>query len=382
MTGLPPGTHETRRLTLGRPFVLESGQILPDVEIAYRSWGKLSPGADNAIVVCHALTGSADADIWWRTLFGENRALDPARHFIVCSNVLGGCYGTTGPTSIAADGLPWGARFPRITVRDQVRLQIALADELGIRSIRCVIGGSMGGLQALEWALLDARRVKSVISIAASGRHSPWCIAWSEAQRLAIAADPRYKNGHYAPDSPPIAGLLAARTVAMISYRSAASLEERFGRHNGHAVFGERASTPEDFAVSGWLRHHGKALVERFDANSYCTLLDAMDTHDLARLRGEYHEVLRQIKQPVLVGSVSSDALYVPAEQRTLADSLPHAELFEIESSHGHDGFLIDTGHFGERIRHFIHLHSNSINPVTEAPPSRPVLGAALRYTW
>lgn len=381
MTGLAPATHGTRRLTLGRPFVLENGQTLPDVEIAYRTWGKLSADGDNAIVVCHALTGSADADSWWGALFGKNRALDPAHHFIVCSNVLGGCYGTTGPTSLAADGQPWGARFPRITVRDQVRLQIALADELGIQSIRCVIGGSMGGLQALEWALLDPRRVKTVVSIAASGRHSPWCIAWSEAQRLALAADPLYQDGHYALSSPPVAGLRAARTIAMISYRSAVSLDERFGRHKGHEVFGQRASAPEDFAVSGWLRHHGHALVERFDANSYCTLLDAMDTHDLARQRGDYHDVLRQIRQPVLLGSVSSDALYVPAEQHELAAGLPHGELFEIPSQHGHDGFLIDAALFESRIRHFIRTHSRP-SGLAEPVPGRSAVGATLGYTW
>lgn len=346
-------SDSTRRLTLGRPLALESGESLAHVQVAYRTWGKLSAAADNAVIVCHALTGSADADEWWAPLFGPGKALDPDRYFIVCSNVLGGCYGTTGPTSAAQDGKPWGARFPRITIRDQVRVQIALADALGIAGIRFVIGGSMGGLHALEWALLDPLRVRAVVSIAASAFHSPWCIAWSEAQRLALRADPRFRDGAYAPDAPPADGLAAARAIAMISYRSAGSLDRRFGRAPGSQIFGERSESPDDFAARGWLRHHARSLVERFDANSYLRLLDAMDTHDLARGRGHRDAVLRQIRQPVLIGSVSSDALYVPAEQRALAAALPNGSWLPIDSEHGHDGFLVDADQFEPAVRRF-----------------------------
>lgn len=345
--------QSTQWLALGQPFALESGASLPEVRIAYRTWGRLNATGDNAIVVCHALTGSADADAWWASLFGPGRTLDPERDFIVCSNVLGGCYGTTGPSSPAPDGKPWGARFPRVTVRDQVALQMALADRLGITGIRFVIGGSMGGLQALEWALLDPQRVGAVVSIAASGRHSAWCAAWSEAQRLALAADPLFRDGHYDQAAPPQAGLAAARAVAMLTYRSPASLAVRFGRASGREIFSERARAPDELAIRGWLRHHGQALCERFDANSYLCLLDAMDSHDLARNRGLYEQVLKQIEQPVLVGSVISDALYVPDEQRNLAFLLPRGELFEIDSEHGHDGFLIDSATFEARIRRF-----------------------------
>ncbi|MCK7574942.1 MAG: homoserine O-acetyltransferase [Chromatiales bacterium] len=296
---------QTRRLRLERPFGLESGIRLPEVEVAYRTWGRLSPTADNAILVCHALTGSADADDWWASLFGRGRLLDPERDFIVCSNVLGGCYGTTGPTSPAPDGRPWGRCFPRVTIRDQVRLQMALIDALGIRRLQLVIGGSMGGLQALEWALLDPERVMAVAALAAGGRHSAWCLAWSEAQRLALAADPGYRDGDYDPRDPPRAGLAAARAIAMATYRSPRSLDERFGRRSGHAVFGAASDVPDDYAVNGWLRHHGRSLTERFDANSYRILIDALDTHDLARGRGEYEAVLRAIRQPVLIGSIA-----------------------------------------------------------------------------
>ena len=337
---------QTRRLTLEGPFTLESGAVLPAVSIAYRTWGTLAPGADNAIVVCHALTGSAHADEWWAPLFGAGRVLDPGRDFILCSNALGGCYGTTGPTSPAPDGRPWGGRFPAVTIRDQVRVQMALADALGIRRVRLVIGGSMGGLQALEWALLDPERTVAVATIAAAGRHSPWCLVWSEAQRLALAADPKYRAGDYDPQDPPRAGLAAARAVAMVTYRSPESLAQRFGRATGGMVFGRRSDVPGDFAVNGWLRHHGRTLVERFDANSYRVLLDAMDTYDLARGRGDYESVLAGLRQPVLVGSIESDALYCPSDQLELARLIPRAHLLNIASNDGHDGFLTDAALF------------------------------------
>ena len=344
---------QTRRLRLERPFGLESGAWLPEVEVAYRTWGRRSPTADNAILVCHALTGSADADDWWAALFGRGRLLDPERDFIVCSNVLGGCYGTTGPTSPAPDGRPWGRCFPRVTIRDQVRLQMALIDALGIRRLQLVIGGSMGGLQALEWALLDPERVMAVAALAASGRHSAWCLAWSEAQRLALAADPRYRDGDYDPRDPPRAGLAAARAIAMATYRSPRSLDERFGRRSGHAVFGADSDVPDDYAVNGWLRHHGRSLTERFDANSYRILIDALDTHDLARGRGDYEAVLRAIRQPVLVGSIDTDGLYVPSDQWELVRLIPNATLLAIDSVHGHDGFLIDAARFHDALLEF-----------------------------
>ncbi len=366
----------TRWLAIGQPFALESGDILPDVQVAYRTWGTLSPAGDNAVVVCHALTGSADADTWWAPLFGPGRVLDPTRHFIVCSNVLGGCYGSTGPASVAPDGQLWGPRFPRVTIRDQVQLQMLLADHLGIRGIRFVIGGSMGGLQALEWPLLDPERVGAVVSIAAAGRHPAWCIAWSEAQRQALLADPKFRGGHYEPAHPPRQGLAAARAVAMVSYRSPVSLGVRFGRAAGREIFAGRADAPDEFAVRNWLRHHGRELAKRFDANSYLRLIDAMDTHDLARNRGMYESVLKQIRQPVLVGSVITDALYVPLEQHSLAFLLPGGELFDIDSEHGHDGFLIDAAGFENRVRRFV----DRLRTEKNAP--LPPTGARLKYAW
>jgi homoserine O-acetyltransferase len=329
---------ETAYWTTDGAFVLESGDALPQLTLAYRTWGSLAPGCDNAVIVCHALTGSADADVWWAPLFGPGRALDPERDFIVCSNALGGCYGSSGPTSVAPDGKPWGPRFPAITLRDQVRAQIALVCHLGIRRIRLVLGGSMGGLQALEWALLDSRRVEAVAVVAASARHSPWCIAWNEAQRMALSADPKYRDGHYDPADPPRQGLAAARAIAMVTYRSPHSLARRFGASNG---------------IGHWLRHHGDALVDRFDANAYRVLLDALDSHDLARDRGALAEVLHSLRAQVLVISISSDALYLPEEQHALAALLPNAQLKTIDSLHGHDGFLIDAAHIEPLVRAF-----------------------------
>lgn len=363
----------TRLFSAGKPLALESGASLPGLQLAFRSWGRLNARGDNAVIVCHALTGTADADAWWAPLFGPGRALDPAQHFIVCSNALGSCYGSTGPTSPAPDGRPWGGRFPAVTIRDQVQAQISLAEALGIRRIRCVIGGSMGGLQALEWAALDPDRVDAVACIAASGKHSPWCMAWSEAQRLALASDPRYRNGDYDPADPPLAGLAAARAMAMVSYRSPASLGQRFGRSLGDEVFGAAAAAPGDYAVRGWLRHHGEALTRRFDPHSYRVLLDAMDSHDLGRGRGGCAAALGRIRQPVLVGSIPSDALYVPEDQLYLASQLMRAQLVAIDSEHGHDGFLIDAERFEPALRRFLAEFAPAAVAAPPAPGRRPL---------
>jgi len=333
-----------RVLALEDPLELECGAVLDQVTVAYRSWGRLSLAGDNAVVICHALTGSADADLWWGDFIGPDKALDPERDFIICTNVLGSCYGTTGPTSPRPGFCPsWGPDFPSITVRDMVEVQRRLLDALGVRRIRLVIGGSLGGMQTLEWVLSDGR-VRAAAVIAASARHSAWCIAQSEAQRAAIAADPRWADGRYEPELQPAAGLAAARMMAMCSYRTPASLEDRFGR----------AARPDgDFQINDWLHHHGGALVDRFDANSYVGLTRAMDRHDVGRGRGGVESALESIAIPVLVVSIDSDGLYPPAEQEFLARLIPDAELFTINSPHGHDAFLIETIELEDRIRVF-----------------------------
>ncbi|MCG6118518.1 MAG: homoserine O-acetyltransferase [Aquimonas sp.] len=351
VASLPATAPDSGVLDLGT-LPLEGGCELPELRLAWRSWGRLNAAGDNAVLICHALTGDAEAASWWAPLFGPGRALDPQRDFILCSNALGGCRGSSGPTSTAPNGQAWGGRFPAISLRDQVEAQRRLADAFGIRAIRLVLGGSMGALQALEWAAADVR-VQAFASVAGSARHSAWCLAWNEAQRQAIEADPEFRGGAYAPERPPRAGLAAARAIAMATYRSAASLEQRFGRDDGAARFGERAAAPDDFAVRNWLRHHGRALNARFDANSYLRLLDALDSHDVGRDRGGVEAALARIRVPALVVSIPGDQLYVPADQYQLAEGLASAELAVLPSAHGHDGFLLDAERLEPLLRRF-----------------------------
>ncbi|HVO19016.1 MAG TPA: homoserine O-acetyltransferase [Anaeromyxobacter sp.] len=336
---------DTRTYLHPTSFPLELGGELAELRVAYRTWGNLDPDGGNAVVICHALTGSADADRWWTRMFGAGRAFDPAVDFIVCANILGSCYGTTGPTSIdPATGQPYLGRFPAITIRDMVQAQHVLVAALGVRRIRTVIGGSLGGMQALEWALLHPELVESLILVASTARHSAWAIGLSEAQRQTLFADPRWHDGQYSPDAPPEAGLAAARMQAMLSYRSAPSFEERFGR---------RAQGEGLFAVESYLRHQGKQLVDRFDPATYVTLTRAMDTHDVGRGRGDLDQVLRSVRQPTLVVSIDSDLLYWPVEQREMARLIPAARFAVLDSPHGHDAFLIDVDRLSDLVAGF-----------------------------
>lgn len=346
---------------LSEPFLLESGEVLLEVQIAYRTWGQLNPQGDNAVLVCHALTGWADADAWWDQLFGKNKALDPDTDFIICSNVLGSCYGTTGPTAIdPATGTPYAADFPAITIRDMVHLQAKLLEALAVQQLQMVIGGSLGGMQVLEWALLYPERIRSIVPIAVSGKHSAWCIGLGEAQRQAIYADPHWQGGNYSPDHPPVKGLAIARMIAMSTYRSWASFEKKFSRQR-------QAELPDQpYAVTSYLQYQGRKLVDRFDANTYITLTRAMDTHDIAAHRSDYPSVLSQITHPTLVVAIDSDVLYPPIEQEELATQMPNAELVWLRSPHGHDAFLIDMDvlsdlivSFRHRVHAYAHRHSD-----------------------
>jgi homoserine O-acetyltransferase len=354
---------ETRFLDLPGPLPLEQGGQLASVRVGYRTWGTLDPDGSNAVVICHALTGSADADLWWTRMFGPGRAFDPERDFVVCSNILGSCYGTTGPTSIdPGTGRPYLGDFPAISVRDMVEAQRRLVTALGVKKIRMVIGGSLGGMQTLEWGLMAPEMVESLGFVASTARHSAWCIGLSEAQRQAIAADPRWKDGRYDPDDPPAAGLAAARMMAMISYRSMPSFEQRFGR---------RGQTAELFAVESYLRYQGQQLVDRFDPATYVTLTKAMDTHDVSRGRGDHEEVLRSIRQPTLVVSIDSDVLYFPSEQREVASLVPNARLAVMDSPHGHDAFLIDVDRLSDMVADFRGRPQRRAAPEAEGPMAR-----------
>jgi homoserine O-acetyltransferase len=324
----------TQFYQLPEPFILESRTILDNVQIAYRTWGKLNAEGDNGVLVCHAFTGSADLDDWWSPLLGTGRTFDPEQDFIVCSNILGSCYGTTGPTSPNPHtGQPYSPNFPDITIRDMVNLQAQLVKSLGIHSLRLVIGGSLGGMQVLEWPLLYPEQVRAIAVIAASGRHSAWCIGLSEAQRQAVYADPFWQNGYYSPENPPNRGLRVVRMIAMTTYRSWPSFREKFGR---------QTQAEKEFTIASYLNYQGDKLIERFDANTYITLTHAMDRHDVTRPNLSYEAVLQSISQPTLIIAIDSDILYPVVEQQELANLIPKAELVFLESHHGHDAFLMD----------------------------------------
>lgn len=367
MSGAPIGERETSSITSGEPFPLESGELLPSLTISYRTWGRLGPGGGNAVLVCHALTGSADVDRWWSAVLGRGRALDPERDFIVAADVLGGCHGTTGPTERGPTGGRWGPNFPAITIRDQVAAQAWLLDTLGVRRLALVVGGSLGGLQALEWPLLFPERVEAIASLCASGRHSAWCIGLSALQRRAIESDPRFLGGLYPATEPPAAGLALARGIAMASYRSPRSFADRFARER---------SIDGRWAVETWLEHQGESLVERFDANAYRTLTLSMDTHDLARGRGDYEEVLSRIAVPALVVASLHDSLYPREEQIELAGLLPRAEYEVLDSPHGHDAFLIEQEEVSRLLAAFRQRHA-ARRPRVRPPALVAVGGAA-----
>lgn len=335
---------ETRFFRLRDTLPLERGGNLSDVTLAYRTWG--DPNSNGrTVLICHALTGSADADAWWPGIIGPGLTFDPKRDFIVCSNIIGGCYGSTGPASAMPGGRRrYRDRFPRITVRDMVRAQRRLIDFLAIDTLDIVTGPSLGGMQALEWALCYPDRVRSIAPIGVGARHSAWCIGLSEAQRAAIYADPNWRGGNYDESAPPAEGLAVARMMAVCGYRSWASFDARFGR--------ERRA-PDEYQAQSYLRHQGRKITERFDAGSYVRLTQAMNDHDVAAGRGGLAEVLATITQPALVVSVSSDILYPPDEQRFLVQHLPEARHAMLSSIHGHDGFLIESAELGTLIRAF-----------------------------
>jgi homoserine O-acetyltransferase len=355
--------------TTYRPFRLEGGGLLTEVDVAYETWGELAPDASNAVLVCHALTGDAHVagrsgpgqptPGWWDALVGPGRALDTDELFVVCSNVLGGCQGTTGPASIdPATGRPYGSSFPVVTIRDMVRVQALLADQLGIRRWRAVIGGSMGGMQALEWAAMYPDRVGGLIVCSSTASASAQQIAWSHIGRMAIETDPRFRGGDYydaEPGDGPHRGLAVARMCAQVTYRSDEVFTERFHR----AMLGNLDFTLDPlFDVEGYLDYHGLKLARRFDANSYIRLNRAMDLHDLARGRGSTESALARITAPALVASVRSDGLYPPIQQQVLADGLRSVggdvTWVDIDSPHGHDGFLIETAQLAPHIRTFL----------------------------
>ncbi|MFI1521946.1 homoserine O-acetyltransferase MetX [Kitasatospora cineracea] len=344
-----------RWFALPGPLALEAGGALPGARLAYQTWGSPRPDGSNAVLVLHALTGDSHLTGpaapghptagWWTELVGPGRALDTDRWFVVAPNVLGGCQGSTGPSSTAPDGRPWGSRFPFLTQRDQVAAEVRLADALGIDRWALVVGGSMGGMRALEWAVAHPRRVGALLVLATAAAASAEQIAHASAQLHAIRTDPGWHGGdyhHLPPGGGPHRGLGLARRLAQITYRSEPELAARFGRAAQH---GEHPWRGGRFAVESYLDHHAAKLVHRFDAGSYVVLNEAMNAHDLGRGRGGTAAALRRAAVPALVAAVDSDRLYPPAQQAELAALLPDADaLRTLSSPHGHDGFLLEAG--------------------------------------
>ncbi|OQO89619.1 homoserine O-acetyltransferase [Saccharomonospora piscinae] len=361
-TGLPPATGAWqagdpvgRRQWL-RPdgaVRLESGALLPEVVLAYETWGTLAADGSNAVLIEHALTGNSHAagevepghpsPGWWDGLIGPGRALDTDELFVVVSNVLGGCQGSTGPASLAPDGGHWGSRFPRVTIRDQVSVEVALADALGIERWAAVLGGSMGGMRALEWAVMRPERVRALLVFASPAAASADQIAWASPQLHAILADANWRGGDYhaaGPGEGPHRGLGVARRIAHATYRSELELDRRFGRR---PQVGEDPASGGRFAVESYLDHHADKLVRRFDAASYVWLTRSMNGHDVGRDRGGVAEALARVRARTIAVGVDSDRLYPPAQVRALADGIPGARYAELASPYGHDSFLIET---------------------------------------
>jgi homoserine O-acetyltransferase len=339
------------------PLSLRGGKQLEGFTLAYETYGTLNAEKSNAILICHALSGDShvagyygnDPDEkpgWWDDAVGPGKMFDTDRYFVLCSNVIGGCQGSTGPSSLAPDGKPYAMRFPFVTVQDMVQAQRSLLDYLGIDKLLATVGGSMGGMQALQWAVDFPDRVQSVLFIASTARSSTQNIAFNEIGRQAIYADPHWKNGDYYDKTPPAAGLAVARMVGHITYMSETSLEEKFGRRTKKgAELSYNFDT--DFEVESYLQYQGQKFVERFDANSYLYITKALDYYDVADGYGSMEAALRRTKCRFLVVSFSSDWLYTAGQAREMVNALEtigrEVEYHHVEASFGHDSFLVEV---------------------------------------
>jgi homoserine O-acetyltransferase len=356
--GDEPGHRQFAELTPrdGNGFTLDGGGTLARVTVAYETWGTLDPDAGNAVLVLHALTGDSHVAGpsgpghseagWWDGLIGPGRAVDTDRFFVVCPNVLGGCQGTTGPSSRSPDGAPYGSRFPLITIRDQVSVEAALADHLGIERWSGVVGGSMGGMRVLEWCVGHPERVARAVVLAVGASATAEQIALCSLQVRAIRSDPAFAGGdYYAGASGPVEGLVLARGIGQVSYRTELEFDQRFDR---------AAQSSEDplkggrYAVESYLQHQGEKLARRFDANSYIVLSEAMNQHDVGRGRGGIEAALAGVTADVHIAGIDSDRLYPLRLQHQLSALIPcRRPVTVVESTSGHDGFLLEVDQVG-----------------------------------
>lgn len=358
-----------RKFSTSFELQLESGKKLDDVKIAYESFGERNSNSSNAILILHALTGDSHAfgqatkahptAGWWNGVIGPGLAIDTNKYFVVAPNVLGGCQGSTGPTSLDKKGKEYGARFPYLTIRDQVKAQYELSKQLGITKWKAIIGGSMGGMQVLEWAIEFPDAMEKIAALAAPAFSNADQIALNSVQLEAIKADPFFNGGDYydaAPGKGPYRGLALARRMALLNYRSPEELNVRFERSWQSKVnpFGDGGR----FAVESYLDFHGNKFTRRFDANSYLTLVEAMNSHDIGRGRGSIKKAIQKIKAEMLLVGIDSDRLFPVETQKQIAEAGPKKlmanKLFVIKSDYGHDGFLIEAEKVGKLLKRLL----------------------------
>jgi len=325
-----------------KPFKLEKGEELSSLTITYHTLGTLNSARDNVVWVCHAFTANSDVSEWWGGMVGEGKIFDPRHHYIVCANILGSCYGTTGPLSINPEtNAPWYHDFPEVTVRDMVRAHELLREHLDINKIFVVTGGSIGGFQALEWSIMNPGLFVNLVLIASSAKASPWAIAFNESQRMAIDADPSYQEKK---ETAGINGMKVARSIALLSYRNYQTYVMTQSEEDNEKL--------DNYKAISYQQYQGEKLARRFNAFSYYKLTKALDTHNIARERDSEEKVLGRIKANALVIGISTDILFPVEEQKYIAYHIPRARYIEVDSKYGHDGFLIEISKLTRILRH------------------------------
>ncbi|MFZ9682071.1 MAG: homoserine O-acetyltransferase MetX [Cephaloticoccus sp.] len=360
-----------------QPFTFKSGQVIPGFTLRYETYGELNAARDNAILICHALSGDHHCagrhgpddrkPGWWDNLIGPGRAVDTNRFFVICSNCLGGCSGTTGPSSInPATGKSYGIEFPFVTIHDMVRAQKLLMDHLGVAQLHAVIGGSMGGMQAMLWAILYPAFVRRLLAMATTAREGAQAIAFNEVGRQAIMQDPAWNQGHYPADGGPRVGLAIARMMAHITYVSDASMDRKFGRRKrADAANGDAYTFDIQFEVESYLRYQGQSFINRFDANSYLYITRALDQFDLAHAYGSLEAAFAPVQAETLVVGFTSDWLFPPEQNRNIALALlragKHASYAELATDLGHDSFLLESEDLYALVRGFLERQQDAV---------------------
>ncbi len=363
------GVVTPRDFVHAREFTFRSGQVLPGFTLRYETYGELNATRDNAVLICHALSGDHHcAGVhalqdrkpgWWNNLIGPGKAVDTSRFFVVCANVLGGCVGSSGPSTVnPVTGEPYGINFPFVTIPDMVRAQKLLLDHLGVTTLHAVIGGSMGGMQALQFAIEFPGFVRRVLAMATTARESAQAIAFNEVGRQAIMQDPEWNHGAYPKGGGPRVGLAIARMMAHITYLSDASMDRKFGRRKKNPGNGEAYNFDVQFEVESYLRHQGQSFINRFDANSYLYITRALDQFDLAAAYGSLEAAFGPVQAETLVVGFTSDWLFPPEQNRTIAHALlragKRASYAELTTDLGHDSFLLESEELYTLVRSFL----------------------------